>query len=136
VDAGTIPRQRPAEAATSTLTVAGGLRRPASGQRRVLVDPEHWRIFVSVLIRFAPSSLTAEQYDSAVRRLTEEGVFPADGLDYEICFGSGDKLRVSQVWDSQEQLEAFGARLMPILAELGINPGEPEVVEVHNIIKR
>jgi hypothetical protein len=91
---------------------------------------------VSVLIRFAPSSLTAAQYDDAVRRLNEEGVFPADGLDYEICFGSGDKLRVSQVWDSHEQLDAFGARLMPILAELGINPGEPELVEVHNIIKR
>lgn len=91
---------------------------------------------MSLLIRFAPPSLTAEQYDSAVRRLNEEGVFPADGLDYEICFGTGDKLKVSQVWDSKEQLEAFGARLMPILAELGIDPGEPEVVEVHNIIRR
>jgi hypothetical protein len=91
---------------------------------------------VSLLIRFAPPSLTAEQYDNAVRRLNEEGVFPADGLDYEICFGSGDKHKVSQVWDSKEQLDAFGARLMPILAELGINPGEPEVVEVHNIIRR
>jgi hypothetical protein len=38
--------------------------------------------------------------------------------------------------DSKEQFEAFGARLMPILAELGIAPGEPEVLEVHNIIKR
>jgi hypothetical protein len=91
---------------------------------------------VSLLIRFAPPSLTADQYDSAVRRLNEEGVFPADGLDYEICFGSGDKLKVSQVWDSKEQLDAFGARLTPILAELGIDPGEPEVVEVHNIIRR
>ena len=91
---------------------------------------------MSVLIRFAPASLTAEQYDGAVRRLTEDGVFPADGLDYEICFGSGDKLKVSQVWNSQEQLDAFGARLRPILAELGIDPGDPEVVEVHNIIKR
>lgn len=91
---------------------------------------------MSLLIRFAPPSLTAEKYDSAVRRLNEEGVFPADGLDYEICFGTGDKLKVSQVWDSKEQLEAFGARLMPILAELGIDPGEPEVVEVHNIIRR
>jgi len=91
---------------------------------------------VSVLIRFAPQSLTAEQYDSSVHRLTEEGVFPADGLDYEICFGSGDKMKVSQVWDSQEQLDAFGARLMPILAELGIDPGEPEVVGVHNTIRR
>jgi hypothetical protein len=91
---------------------------------------------VSLLIRFAPPSLTAEQYDNAVRRLNEEGVFPADGLDYEICFGSGDQHRVSQVWDTKEQMDAFGARLMPILTELGINPGEPEVVEVHNIIRR
>jgi hypothetical protein len=91
---------------------------------------------MSLLIRFAPPSLTAEQYDSAVRRLNEEGVFPAEGLDYEICFGSGDNLKVSQVWDSKEQLDAFGARLMPILAELGIDPGEPEVVEVHSIIRR
>jgi len=25
---------------------------------------------------------------------------------------------------------------MPILAEFGIDPGQPEVLEVHNIIKR
>ncbi len=91
---------------------------------------------MSLLIRFSPPSLTAEQYDNAVRRLNEEGVFPADGLDYEICFGSGDQHKVSQVWDSKEQMEAFGARLQPILVELGINPGKPEVVEVHNIIQR
>jgi hypothetical protein len=91
---------------------------------------------VSVLIRFSPPSLTAEQYDEAVRRLTEEGVFPAEGLDYEICFGSDGNLKVSQVWDTQQQLEAFGARLRPILADLGIDPGEPEIVDVHNIIRR
>ena len=91
---------------------------------------------MSLVIRFSPPSLTAEQYDNAVRRLTEEGVFPADGLDYEICFGSDGNLKVSQVWDSQEQLDAFAARLMPILQELGINPGKPETLEVHNIIKR
>ena len=91
---------------------------------------------MSVLIRFAPPSLTAEQYDAVVRRLTEEGVHPPDGLDYEVCFGSGDKMKVSLVWDTQEQMDVFGARLMPILAEFGIDPGEPEVVEVHNIIKR
>ena len=91
---------------------------------------------MSTLIRFSPPSLTAHQYDEAVRRLTDEGVFPAEGLDYEICFGSEGHLRVSQVWDTQEQLDAFGARLMPILADLGIDPGEPEMVEVHNIIRR
>jgi hypothetical protein len=94
------------------------------------------RILVSLLIRFAPPSLTAQQYDDVVRRLNEAGVFPADGLDYEICFGSEGSLKVSQVWDSQEQMEAFGQRLMPILAEVGIDPGQPEIVQVHNIIRR
>ena len=91
---------------------------------------------MSVLIRFAPASLTAEEYDNVVGRLTADGVSPAEGLDYEICFGSGDNFKVSMVWDSQEQFDAFGARLGPILAELGIDPGEPEIFEVHNIIKR
>lgn len=91
---------------------------------------------MSVLVRFAPASLNAEQYDDVVARLAAEGVSPAEGLDYEICFGSGDNFRVSLVWDSQEKFDAFGARLGPILAELGIDPGEPEIFEVHNIIKR
>jgi hypothetical protein len=91
---------------------------------------------VSLVIRFSPASLTAEQYDSVVARMYEEGILPADGLDYEICFGRPGELKVSQVWDSQEQLDAFGAQLMPILADIGIEPGEPEVLEVHNIIKR
>lgn len=91
---------------------------------------------MSLLTRFAPPSLTADQYDQVVRRLTEEGIQPADGLDYEVCFGSGDQMRVSLVWDSKEQFEAFATRLMPILEEVGVDPGEPEVLEVHNIIKR
>ena len=87
---------------------------------------------MSLVVRFAPESLTSDQYDQVVRRL----VSPADGLDYEVSFGSGDKMKVSLVWDSKEQFEAFAARLMPILAEVGVDPGEPEVFEVHNIIKR
>jgi hypothetical protein len=91
---------------------------------------------MSVLIRFAPASLTAQQYDETVRRLGETGDFPPDGLDYHVCFGSDGNLRVSEIWDSREQLEAFGQRLMPVLAEVGIEPGEPEVLEIHNIVRR
>jgi hypothetical protein len=91
---------------------------------------------MSLVIRFAPPSLTAQQYDEVVRRLNEAGVFPAEGLDYELCFGAEDHLKVSQVWDSQEHLDAFGEQLRPILADVGIDPGEPEVLEVHNIIKQ
>ena len=91
---------------------------------------------MSFVIRFSPPSLTAEQYDEVVRRLSDQGVFPAEGLDYELCFGSDDNLKVSQVWDSQEELDGFGERLRPILTEMGIDTGKPEVLEVHNIIKR
>jgi hypothetical protein len=91
---------------------------------------------MSVLIRFAPASLTAAQYDESVRKLEEAGDFPADGLDYHVCFGTDGSLRVSEIWDSREQLDAFGERLMPVLSEVGIDPGEPEIVEVHNIVRR
>ena len=91
---------------------------------------------MSILIRFSPSSLTAEQYDKTVSRLQEEGDFPPDGLDYHVCFGTDGNLRVSEIWDSQEQLDAFGERLRPVLADAGIDPGEPELLEIHNIVKR
>jgi hypothetical protein len=91
---------------------------------------------MSILIRFAPASLTAEQYDESVRRLQEGGDFPPEGMQLHVCFGSDGNLRVSEVWDSEEQLQAFGERLMPVLADIGIEPGEPELLEVHNIVTR
>jgi hypothetical protein len=91
---------------------------------------------MSVLIRFAPESLTAAEYDETIRKLEANGDFPPDGLDYHVCFGSEGSLRVSEIWDSKEQLDAFGERLMPVLAEVGIDPGTPEVIEIHNIVRR
>ena len=45
--------------------------------------------------------------------------------------------RGREIWDSREQFKTFGERLMPILADTGIEfSGEPEIFEVHNIIKR
>jgi hypothetical protein len=91
---------------------------------------------MSVLIRFAPASVTAQQYDESIRRLQEAGDFPPEGLEYHVCFGPDDNIRVSEIWDSREQLQAFGERLMPLLGEMGIDPGEPEVLEIHNIVRR
>ena len=93
---------------------------------------------MSIVVRFTPTSLTAEKYDRTTRMLEEAGVaFPPEGLDYHVCFGSEGNLRVSEIWDSREQFEAFGERLMPILTDAGIEfSGEPDVFEVHNIEKR
>ncbi len=92
---------------------------------------------MSIVVRFSPVNMTTEMYDDAVRRHEEAGIeLPPDGMDYHVCFGSDGDLRVSEIWDSREQLEAYGERLMPILADAGIEVSEPEIFEVHNIIKR
>jgi hypothetical protein len=93
---------------------------------------------MSILVRFTGApSVTTEMYDETVRRLQSEGDFPPDGMEYHVAFSSGGSFRVSEIWDSQEQLEAFGKRLMPILDDVGIElAGEPEILEIHNIIKR
>jgi len=91
---------------------------------------------MSVLVRFTTTSAaTTDQYDDTIRRLEQAGDFPPDGMKYHVCFLVDGNIRVSEIWDSREQLEAFGQRLMPILAEVGVDPGEPEILEIHNIIK-
>lgn len=90
---------------------------------------------MSIVVRFNPTFMTTEMYDRTIRRL-EAGEWPPDGLDYHICFGSEGNLRVSEIWDSREQFAAFGERLKPVLAEVGIEiSGAPEIFEVHNIVK-
>jgi len=92
---------------------------------------------MSIVVRFHPNSMTTAMYEESVRKVQESGPFPADGMDYHVCFGPEGDLRVSEIWDSQEKFEAFGERLMPILADVGIQfSGDPEILEVHNIIKR
>ena len=91
---------------------------------------------MSMLVRFNPPSLTAQQYDETIQKLEDQGDFPPDGLDLHVCFGTDGSLKVSEVWDSREQFDAFGERLRPVLEDAGIDSGEPEQIEVHNIIKR
>ena len=90
-----------------------------------------------ILARLTPTSnVTTEQYDETIRRLEKVGDWPPAGLDYHVAFKSDGKFRVSEIWDSREQFDAFGQRLMPVLDEVGIEPGQPEMLEIHNIIRR
>ncbi len=91
---------------------------------------------MSIVVRFHPKSLTTEKYDQVMSQLKESGDWPPEGLDYHVCFGSEGDLTVSEIWHSQEQFQAFGERLMPVLTEVGIEmSGEPEIFEAHNIDK-
>jgi hypothetical protein len=91
-----------------------------------------------LLVRFtAAGDVSTDQYDETIRRLEESGDWLPEGLDYHCAFRSNGKFRVSEVWDSREQFDAFGERLMPVLKDVGIElSGEPETLEIENIIKR
>ncbi len=92
---------------------------------------------MSILVRHHPKNLTAEQYDNVVRQEEATATYPPDGRQYHVCFGTDGDLYVSEVWNSLEQLQAYGEILMPMLADAGVElSAEPEIVEVHNIISR
>jgi hypothetical protein len=92
----------------------------------------------SMLVRFtAAPDVTSEQYDEAIRRLEDSGDWPPAGLEFHVAFMSNGNFRVSEIWDSREQFDAFGKRLMPMLKVAGIElAAEPETRDIHNIIKR
>ena len=88
---------------------------------------------MSMLVRFSPESLTSDRYEDVKRRLNEGGHWPPDGLEYHVCFGSEGQLRVSEIWASHDQFEAFGQHLGPILEAVGVNhSAPPEILEIYN----
>ena len=82
-----------------------------------------------------PASLTAAQYDDDGGRLDAAGAGKPAGRLYHACFGSGDKLQVFEIWESQQASDKFRETLMPILQEVGLDPGQLMVEPVHNLIQ-
>ena len=93
---------------------------------------------MAIVVRYKPVGLTAEKYDATTKQFEEAGVpWPPEGLDHHICFGEDGSLTVSEIWDSREQWQAFGEKLMPVLSQSGIEmSGEPDVFEVYDSFRR
>jgi hypothetical protein len=90
---------------------------------------------MAIGIYINPASLTAAQYDDVAGRLDAAGAGKPAGRLYHACFGSGDKLQVFEIWESQQASDKFRETLMPILQEIGLDPGQPMVEPVHNLIQ-
>jgi hypothetical protein len=84
---------------------------------------------------FTPSSFTPARYDDTLKRLEAAGAGAPAGRLYHFAMEADGLIQVFDVWESQEAFEAFGATLVPIMTELGADPGKPMVAPVHNIIK-
>jgi hypothetical protein len=84
---------------------------------------------------FTPSAFTPAMYDDVIGRLEAAGAGAPAGRLSHVALETNGLIQVFDVWDSQESFEAFGETLLPIMAEVGSDPGQPQVSPVHNIIE-
>lgn len=89
---------------------------------------------MAFLARFSQMGMTIDKYNESVRLLEAAGCGAPAGRLYHVCFGDKSNVSVSDIWDTTENFEAFGKTLMPILHQLGVDPGQPQIIEVQNII--
>jgi hypothetical protein len=85
-----------------------------------------------IAVYVKPETLTIEQYNDARKGLQASGA-DVTGRKHHSCFGDDGQLMVFEIWDSQENYEAFGEYLMPVLKEVGIVPSTRDIMQVANI---
>ncbi len=88
---------------------------------------------MAISVRFAEEPTSREKYDEVRKRLEDAGDWTPPGLVFHAAQGDSDVEEVFEVWESREAFESFGAKLMPLLDEVGINAGEPQVREVYKM---
>lgn len=82
---------------------------------------------IGVYIR--PTGMTEEQYRTVDDKLRATGV-ELKGMKMHSCFGEGDGLAIFDVWESEEDFNAFAAHLGPIVAAEGLEPVAPMIVPI------
>jgi hypothetical protein len=86
-------------------------------------------------ISFVHEGFTPEKYASAIKQLDVAGAGAPKGRTLHVALESNGEIQVFDIWESQEEFDAFGTTLVPILTELGVGLKEPMVAHVHNVMK-
>jgi hypothetical protein len=85
-------------------------------------------------IYFAVEGMSAPKLAAVHEQLSSLGQANPTGRTFHAAFHVGDGIHVFEVWESEEAFAAFGEHLMPILAQHGIDPGEPRIGEIEQIV--
>ena len=90
---------------------------------------------MALALFFSPTpSMSVEQYNECIKRLNKAGAGHPPGRTYHACFGAPESVKVFDVWTSEAAFTRFGETLLPILAQLGVSPGEPQRMDLRNVI--
>jgi hypothetical protein len=84
---------------------------------------------------FVHGGFTPEKYTKVLMQLDDAGAGAPKGRTLHVALESDGGIQVFDIWESQKDFEAFGATLLPILAENGVELHDPMVAKVHNVIK-
>ena len=90
---------------------------------------------MAIAVFFQHPNLTLAAFDEVDRRMRDViGGQPA-GLVHHSVYGTDGELMTFEIWNSEEEFRAFGATLMPIIAELGLEAGPPAVLPLHRLFQ-
>ncbi len=77
-------------------------------------------------------NLDADKYAAINARLSDLDDPP--GRTFHAAFHVDDQIHVFDVWESHDAFDAFGAVLIPLLAEYGVDRGQPRIGEIERIV--
>ena len=69
-------------------------------------------------IYFAHDGFTPEKYATAIKKLEDAGAGAPKGRTLHVALETDGQIQVFDIWESQEEFDAFGPTLMPMLAGL------------------
>jgi hypothetical protein len=94
---------------------------------------------MAIGVMFNFRGATTEQYDQVTRGLNNGqpmrslADWPGGGCLFHVAGANAEGLCVTDVWESPEKFQAFGEKLMPLLAQAGLQT-EPIVFPVYNLV--
>ncbi|MFJ8039199.1 hypothetical protein ACIRBX_01635 [Kitasatospora sp. NPDC096147] len=88
---------------------------------------------MAILVHAVLPGVTVDQYDALNARLQQTPEIFAGCLSHA-CAPTDRGLEIFDLWASEEQMDAFAGRMMPIAAEFGwaTAPERPAVLRVHH----
>ena len=89
---------------------------------------------MAFVLNFKPGGFTSAKYQETLKQLEAAGAGAPKGRSYHVCYGNPNGVNITDVWDNMDDFQAFGATLVPIMQSLGVDPGQPDIKQVNNII--
>ncbi|MEU5952539.1 hypothetical protein [Streptomyces sp. NPDC047525] len=88
---------------------------------------------MAIFMHASLPGVTTDQYDALNAKLQQTPeIF--DGCIAHVCVPGSDGLDIYDIWESEQHMQAFGEKMMPIAESAGLSGpgGQPEAFSVHN----